>query len=144
MPTLTCSREIDAPAHEVWQILTTNELVKEWAAAYAEGLSIQTGWKTGDTVTWKTSNGAVRASGRIGACEPDRLLRFDYDRYLPAEGGAFSETFEIQPGSGRTRLSLTAGADNDAILTALKSPIEKAIEEIRSLAEELAQIRRKR
>ena len=144
MPTLKCSREIAAPAQEVWRILTTNEIVKEWAAAYVDGLSIQTSWKAGDKVTWKTSNGTVRASGRIAAYEPDRLLQFDYDEYGPAEGGAFSETFEIQPGSRTTRLNLTAGPMDESTVTAMRANAEKVIEEIRSLAEELAQIRRPR
>ncbi|WP_397400364.1 SRPBCC domain-containing protein [Phenylobacterium sp.] len=144
MPTLRCSREIAAPAHEVWRILTTNEIVKEWAAAYMDGLSIQTTWKAGDKFTWKTSNGTVRASGRIAAFEPDRLLQFDYDQYGPAEGDAFSATFEIHPGARTTRLNLTAGPMNESTLTAMRGPAENAIEEIRSLAEELAQIRRAR
>lgn len=144
MPTLKCSLEIDAPAHDVWRILTTSELVKEWASVYDDGLSIQTTWKPGEPVTWKTSKGAVRAAGRIAAYEPDRLLKFDYDRFGPDADGAFSETFEIEPGSRTTRLNFATGPLKDAAITAMRGNAEKVIEEIRSLAEELAQIHPRR
>jgi uncharacterized protein YndB with AHSA1/START domain len=144
MKTLTCTLEIDAPAHEVWRVLTTNELIKEWAGALVDGLSIRTSWKEGDKVTWTAPGGTVRACGKLTTFQPERLLRFDYDSSPRAVQRNFSETFEIEPGDHRTRLSIIAGPLDQTSFNAMMGPARQAIEEIRSLAEESAQIHRAR
>jgi uncharacterized protein YndB with AHSA1/START domain len=137
MHTLKHSLEIDAPANEVWRVLTTPELVREWAAAYQDGISIRTSFREGEEVTWKDPDGAVRSSGTVTACQPERLLRFDY---AADPRGPFSDIFEIRTFDDKTRLKLTTGPLERADFEALKGPAEQAIEEIKSLAEELAQI----
>lgn len=132
--------EIDAPAADVWRVLTDPELVREWAAAYQDGLSIRTTWREGDPVTWTFDNGATRACGRVAAFKPERLLKFEY-----TEGDAnpvgFSDTFELAPDDGRTRLEFTVGPLEPASFERLKGPFEHVVQEIKSLAEESAQIR---
>ena len=144
MKTLKCTLEIDAPAHEVWRVLTTNELVKEWASAYVDGLSIRTSWKEGEKVTWQAPGGAVRACGKLTTFQPDRLLRFDSEGNPRAERGNFSETFELEPGDRLTRLRLTTGPLDQTAFDAMMGPARQALAEIRSLAEESAQIHRPR
>lgn len=144
MKTLTCALEIDAPAHEVWRVLTDSELIREWASAYAEGLAIHTNWKVGGKVSWRAPGGGVRASGRLTDFEPDHRLRFDYDETPGAAHRNFSETFEIQAGEYSTRLCLTTGPLDATTFNALTVPARRAIEEIRSLAEESAAIHRLR
>lgn len=141
MPVLTCSLEIDAPAHEVWRVLTTSELVKEWASAYLQGLSIRTSWKEGSDVSWRAADGAVQACGKVASFRPDRLLKFDYDPGPLGERPAFSETFEIETMDRRSRLHLTAGPLGEAHFEAMRGAATQAVEEIKSLAEESAQIR---
>ena len=140
MPTLKCSLEIDAPANEVWRVLTTPELVREWACAYLDGLSIRTSWKEGDAVTWKTPDGAIHARGKVVACRPQTLLKFNYDSGLRAERRSFSETFEIEEIDDKTRLQLTTGPLDKADFNSMKDQAGQAIEEIKSLAEESARI----
>lgn len=137
MRVLKRSLEIHAPPVEVWRVLTTPELVREWAAAYQDGLSIRTSWREGDPVAWKTATGITRATGTIAAFQPERLLRFDYQA---DDRGAFSDTFEIVAKENRTWLELTTGPLADDDLSALQKPTEDAIREIKSLAEESAQI----
>jgi uncharacterized protein YndB with AHSA1/START domain len=137
MPTLKRTLEIDAPANEVWRVLTTPELVCEWAAAYLEGIQIRTSFREGEAVTWKTPRGEPRSSGTVAACQPERLLRFDYDS---GPRGAFSDTFEISEFDRKTRLKVTTGPLEKDQFEALKRPSQQAIEEIKSLAEESAQI----
>ena len=144
MPTLKCSLEINAPACEVWRVLTTSELVREWASAYAEGLSIRTTWREGSDVTWKTPTGAVKTCGKITALEPEKRLRFDYPADPLAERAMFSETFEIEAMDCRTRLRLITGPLETGAMRAMKHRADKAIEGIKSLAEESAQIHRLR
>ena len=137
MPTLTRSLEIDAPPNEVWRVLTTPELVQEWAAAYLDGLSIRTTFRKGEPVTWNAPDGGARSCGTVAACEPGRLLRFDY---AADPRGEFSDIFEISTFDDKTRLQLTTGPLETADLKALEGPTKLAIEEIKSLAEESAQI----
>lgn len=143
MQVLRQSLFIDAPPDEVWRVLTTPEIVKEWAAAYVDGLSIRTTWRPGDNVAWKTPSGATRSSGAVAACEPGRLLRFEYTRaeFIP-EGRSFCDTFELTAANDGTRLEFTSGPFDEAALEALKGPTEQAALEIKSLAEESAEIHR--
>jgi uncharacterized protein YndB with AHSA1/START domain len=140
MPVLKCALEIDAPPHEVWRVLTTPELVREWAAAYAEGTSIRTSWREGEPITWRAPDGSTRAKGAVAAYRPEKLLKFDYDAGPIAQRRSFSDTFEIEAVDHRTRLMLTTGPLRKADFDALKGPTEQAVEEIKSLAEESAQI----
>src|SRR4051812_15306886 len=137
MHVLKRALEIDAPATEVWRVLTTPELIREWAAAYLDGIQIRTSFREGEPVTWKTSNGTTTSAGTVAACKPERLLRFEYE---DDPRGAFSETYEIVPEEDRTWLKLTTGPLEKADFEALRRPSELAIEEIKSLAEESAQI----
>lgn len=134
---------IDAPPSEVWRILTTPELVKEWAAAFLEGLSIRTSWRPGGEVAWKTPGGTTRSAGVVAACEPERLLKFEYTRsVLAPDGQPVCETFEVAEDSGGARLEYSAGPFDPATLAGLKGPAERAAREIKSLAEESAEIHR--
>ena len=133
MPVLKRSLEIDAPANEVWRVLTTPELVREWAAPYLDGISVRTSWRQGESFAWKAPDGSTQAAGAISAIEPERLLKIDYDRDA---GRAFPDTFEIVAKEDRTWLNVSTGQLDDGELRAA----EEAIREIKSLAEESAQI----
>lgn len=137
MPVLKRTLDIDAPPTEVWRVLTTPELIREWAAAYLDGISIRTTFREGEAVAWKGPGGAIRSFGHVAACRPERLLRFEYDE---DPRGAFSDTWEISEEGRMTRLQLITGPLGKADLDALAQPTERAIEEIKSLAEESAQI----
>lgn len=132
MPTLKWSLEIDAPPTEVWRVLTNPELVREWAASYLDGISIRTSWRQGEQVTWKAPDGSTQAVGAIAAIEPERLLKIDYDD----DARAFPDTFEIVAKEDRTWLNVSAEELDEHDLKAA----EEAIREIKSLAEESAQI----
>lgn len=141
MTTLKHALDIDAPPNEVWRVLTTPELIREWAAAYNDGLSIRTSWREGEPVAWKEADGSTRAAGAVAAIQPERLLKFEYTEGVVApEGRSFCDTFEIIEQGRMTRLEFTSGplAANDA--KALERQTEDAIREIKSLAEESAQI----
>ena len=141
MTTLKHTLEIDAPPNEVWRVLTTPELVREWAAAYQDGLHIRTSWREGEAVTWKEADGRTRAGGTVAAVRPEKLLKFEYtEGFVAPEGRSFCDTFEITEQGRMTRLEFTTGPlrVNDA--KALERQTEDAIREIKSLAEESAQI----
>ena len=107
-------------------------------------LKIRTTWREGSDVTWKTPTGAIKACGKIATLEPEKRLRFDYPADPLAERPMFSETFEIEAMDRRTRLRLTTGPLETGAMRAMKTCADKAIEEIKSLAEESARIHRLR
>lgn len=137
MPILKCSLEIDAPATEVWRVLTTPELVREWACAYQDGLSIRTSWREGEPMAWKTADGDLRSTGKVAVFKPEKLLKFEY---AEDDRGASSDTFEIVAKEDRTWLNVTTGHLDEGDFNALERQTEDAIKEIKSLAEESAQI----
>ncbi len=136
MPTLKQSLEIDAPPTEVWRVLTTPELVREWAAVYLDGISIRTSWREGERITWKAPDGSTQATGAIAAFEPERLLKIEYEAETR---GGFPDTFEIVAKEDRTWLNMSTGQLDETGLKAVERA-EEAIREIKSLAEESAQI----
>ena len=140
MPVLKRSLDIDAPPNEVWRVLTTPELIREWASAYLDGISIRTSWREGEPVTWKAPDGATTAHGRVAAYQPERLLKFEYPADPDAQAPARAEIFEIRALDHMTRLELTSGPLAEADFEALEGPTTQAIAEIKSLAEESAQI----
>ncbi|MFZ5719815.1 MAG: SRPBCC family protein [Pseudomonadota bacterium] len=143
MQVLKHSLLIDAPPGEVWRILTTPELVKEWAAAWVDGMSIRTTWRPGEEVAWKMPGGATRSRGAVAACEPGRLLKFEYTQsVVTPEGRAFCDTFELTEADEGTRLDFTSGPFDEATRAQLEAPTEQAAREIKSLAEESAEIQR--
>lgn len=140
MKTLSRTVEIDAPPHEVWRVLTDLELVREWAAAYGEGLSIRTTWREGGAVAWRATDGATRASGKIAAFDRARLLRLEYTESALGDGGGYADTYELQEIPTGARLAFTSGPFEDAQANAIEVQAAAALAEIKSLAEESAQI----
>ena len=113
------------------------ELVREWASAYQDGLFIRTSWREGEPVAWKTAAGDTRSSGTVAAFKPQKLLKFEY---ASDDRGAFSDTFEIVAKEDRTWLNVTTGPFDNGDIDALERQTDEAIKEIKSLAEESAQI----
>ena len=144
MSMLTQTLQIDAPPKEVWRVLTTPELVREWAWVFQDGLSIRTSWKEGERVAWKSADGTTRACGVIGAFQPEQLLKFDYAEAMATADRPYSEAFEISPTATGAALKFTSGPFDEASLSGLKEPTERALREIKSLAEESAEIHRQK
>jgi uncharacterized protein YndB with AHSA1/START domain len=140
MPTVQRLIEIDAPARDVWHVLTTRDLIREWAAAVAEEIDVVANWRIGGRVTWKAPNGEERR-GLITELEPGRRLTIEYPQ---ASGPARAETFEITPSGDTARLSLSIGPNEPSAKKRLTSQTEAILQAIRSLAEELAWIRGRR
>jgi uncharacterized protein YndB with AHSA1/START domain len=139
MPSLEHTVEIDAPASVVWRVLTTRELVREWAESLHEGIDIRCAWREGGAVEWKGCDGTVLKSGVVGAFEPRRLLRFDYEAGEPP-ARSFSDAWSLSGERPPTTLTFATGPLSRARCAELRDAHRDAAETIKSLAEEAARI----
>src|SRR5687768_10211612 len=144
MRTLEHTVEIDAPAAVVWRVLTTRDLVREWAAAFLDEIDIRCGWRLGAPIEWRSADGTVLQRGTVGAFEPQKLLRFDYpidpDSLSPARAGGFYDAW-ILAGDGRhTRLTAASGPLTAEHYAELEEQHLTALLTLKSLAEEAAAV----
>jgi uncharacterized protein YndB with AHSA1/START domain len=141
MPTVRRLVEIEAPPRDVWHVLTSRELVREWASVYGEEMDVASSWRVGGRITWKTPDGAVDRRGVIAELAAERRLRFTY---ADVPDAPYEETFDILPDEPWSRLVLTIGPVDAARCEALEALAEEALNRIRGLTEELAWIRKRR
>ena len=146
MRSLKHTVEIHAPASVVWRVLTTRDLVREWAEAFREGIDIRCAWRKGASVEWKAGDGTVFLRGVVGAFEPERHLRFDYpldpESRSPARDGAFHDAWTLAGDRRATALTFTTGPLAPGAYAEFGAPHRTAAETIKSLAEEAAAIQR--
>lgn len=147
MRTLEHTVDIDAPASVVWRVLTTRDLVREWAAAFLDEIDIRCGWRLGAPVEWRSPDGTVLQRGTVGAFEPGKLLRFDYpldpDSFSSARVGGFYDAWILGDEGGGTRLTAMSGPLTAEHYADLQEQHLAALQTIRSLAEEAAEIGRR-
>jgi hypothetical protein len=93
-------------------------------------------------VAWRDADGAVRADGRIAALEPMRLLKFEYSQTELGDSQAYVDTYAISPTLRGARLEFTSGPFEDKVADRIDRQVAAAIMEIKSLAEESAEIHR--
>ena len=146
MRTLQHVVEIDAPPAVVWRVLTTRDLVREWAAAFLEDIDIRCAWRESGPVEWKAPGGAILQRGVVGALEPERLLRFDYPAHPESRAHvrALSDVWSLAADGRCTRLTFATGPLTPQRCTELEPAHRSATETIKSLAEEAAVIGRRR
>src|SRR5262245_57505558 len=93
MPAITRQIDIDAPASDVWHVLTTRDLVREWAAVSAPEIDVIGGLRPGARITWRAPDQPDRR-GVVAAMNADRTLRIEYPQ---GEGPFRSEAYEVRP-----------------------------------------------
>jgi uncharacterized protein YndB with AHSA1/START domain len=94
---------IDAPPHEVYELLTDAELLVEWMAPVA-----QADRRVGGTITWTHANGDTVA-GKFLELVPFRRIVFSYgwDRAdVGVPPGSTTVEIELRPRDGGTELHL--------------------------------------
>ena len=133
------SIEINASALKVWQVLVNTDYIKQWASAFSEGTYVETDWKKGSEVLWKTKEGEVGAKGVVEINDAASLLKVvfyeDTNSDRSATPGPYSEVYSLSGSENKTILSVEAGPlsfkDN-----AVHAPLwDKAIAKIKTLSE---------
>lgn len=107
---------INAPAANVWNIITNPEHNLVWAVEFSSGgpkFHIDSTWQLGSPVYWKGEDGTVIVEGNVTAVEPYKLLRFTVFDVRFTERPKVSEedgiTFELTEDGGVTNLHILQG-----------------------------------
>ncbi|MBA2329549.1 MAG: SRPBCC domain-containing protein [Flavisolibacter sp.] len=107
---ITSSIEINSQPETVWNLLVDHEKIKQWAAAFSEGTTIETNWSIGSEVIWKDGEGNIGAKGIVKIFQPHKKLHVRYYDDANAEPGSplgdYSEIFNID---GSTLLKIESG-----------------------------------
>src|SRR5947209_734572 len=106
--------EITAPASTVWDVLTSPERTSEWAPEFTGGAQfhIESDWKPGSPVLWKSKDGNVIVEGNVTALEPHTFLRFtvfDVRGEKPSVTDEDGITYHLTEHAGKTTLRLLQG-----------------------------------
>jgi uncharacterized protein YndB with AHSA1/START domain len=138
--TINDSIEINAQPEKVWDQLTDQVKVKQWAAAFSEGTTIETSWKPGSEVIWKDGDGNIGAKGIVKVFEPSKKLQVLYcDDVNPDPGsplGEYAETFTLKDTGGKTHLDIISGPVMIKYGTMQQPMWTDALQRIKAMAEE--------
>ena len=141
MPSIVQTVHVAATPADLWRVLTTRDLVREWAVAFAPDIDLQTTWRVGARITWRAPSEGFERHGVIAALDPEQRLSFHYP---DDPQGAFTTTYTIRSNGQGTELHYTAGPLTEETHALLEPVMRTALEEIRGLAEEAAAIRTRR
>jgi uncharacterized protein YndB with AHSA1/START domain len=108
------SKEIDAPAQDVWHALVTPEAIER----YMFGAKVKSDWRPGSPIVWKGEwkGKPYEDRGTILRMQPNRRLQ--YTHFSPLSGAPdrwenyHTVTIELSEQRGRTTVSLAQ--DNNA------------------------------
>ncbi len=108
-PTAQVSRTVDAPVDEVWEAITTPDIVR----SFFMGATVESDFKVGSPIRFKGQfkGRPYEDRGEILAAEPGKKLSFSH--YSPMSGAPDAPehyhvvTYELTPEGVQTRVTLT-------------------------------------
>ena len=141
---ITQSIDINATKERIWDVLTDDELSREWMAAFGAGNYAVTDWKTGSKVTYRddAGNGMI---GEILISEPGKSLAIEYIGMImnneedydskdaeSVKGGI--ESYVLTETDGKVNLSISSDMDPE-YFEMMSTAWENALAEIKKLSE---------
>jgi len=133
-------KKILAPVGIVWEVLLDPLFTQKWAAAFCEGTWVEAEWKKGGLVVWKDREANISAKGIVRAIERNQLIQVAYfdevhidDVSVPT--GKYTETYTLSSIEGKTLLAIEAGPLSEEEVRDHEPLWEKALENLKSLAE---------
>jgi uncharacterized protein YndB with AHSA1/START domain len=131
------SIKINAPASKVWEVLTDPALSKQWIEQFWPGFGVlESDWKTGSTMHWKTADGKIDMEGKIIAIEPKKMIRYSFT--MPQD----IVTLILDEQNRHTILSVTHGdfaekPDGEKCYLSADAGWDMNLQKIKELAEKL-------
>lgn len=136
---INTSFETTASAADIWHMLTTTDIVNQWAQAFGDGVYIDTTWQAGAELLWKIGTGETGVKGIIVTKEQDTLLEYGYYDDHSAEPGTplgeYSESFSIEDRGDTRILNMKAGPLSEEHFVAHEPLWEKAAGIMKGLSE---------
>lgn len=138
--------DINAPASEVWEVLTNPVLSKEWIKEWWPDFEIlESDWKEGSPVIWKINNGLLGAKGKVTNAQPPTNLEFSFQINDPSRP-PHKETviYKLKEQGGHTRLVVTVGdfgdtPEHELCYPGAEDSWDKSLPKIKDLAENIMQ-----
>lgn len=144
MEKLVFKATINAPRHKVWEVLWGKDTYPAWAAAFAEGSSVETNWEEGGRVLFHDGNHNGMVSTIVKKI-PDEYMSFKHlgdikdgvedltsDR-VKAWSGA-TENYTLKEEGGQTVLVVEMDSDEE-FKKFFEETWPKAIDKLKELAE---------
>jgi len=140
--------EINAPVTKVWDALTQVKNTSQWAEEFSGGgpkFHIESEWKPGSPVLWKSEDGSTTAEGNVTAVEPLKLLRytvFDVRSEKPKVTEEDGITYELNEQNGKTTLKILQGdfssmADGEKYHRLTAENWDRVLPKVKAIAEKL-------
>jgi uncharacterized protein YndB with AHSA1/START domain len=140
------SVDINAPASEVWEVLTNPVLSKEWIKEWWPDFEIlKSDWKEGSPVIWKVKNGLTAAQGKVTTVQPPTNLQFDFQVNDPSNPRQpESVIYQLNEQDGHTRLFVSVGdfgdtPEHEQCYPGAEQSWDKSLPKIKALAENIMQ-----
>jgi uncharacterized protein YndB with AHSA1/START domain len=145
LKTIEKSIDIHASSQKIWEVLFTNDFIREWYTAFGEGIIADTDWQSGSKAIFTDTKGNG-ILGRIVENGPGKKLEIEYDGYMvngmedfesqgaKATKGA-KETYTLQPVQGGNRLRVTCDME-EYIYDHMSACWDNALKKVKTLAEQ--------
>lgn len=131
--------EIKAADDKVWEVLTTTDMIREWANAFEQGTSIESHWTENAPVVWKDGSGAKVMKGKVEISYPGKMLKVGFYENLNAgtadELGEYREHYLLSEREGKTTLKIETGPLTDDYIEKLGPQWDGALAIIKTLSE---------
>lgn len=135
---------IHAPAAQVWDALTSPELIRQ----YLFGTNTETDWKVGSDIRWRGEyeGKSYEDKGKILQVLPEKLLQHTYHSAMSGiedkPENYFNVTYELEETDGETTVTVTNSNHPDEksvahsesnwsqVLSKLKEVVERRMEQV--------------
>lgn len=137
--TISKTTRIQSTPEKIWDILTNHEKNIKWASAFYEGTYVETDWKQGSEVLWKTPDGSVGAKGKVVEHNTGENLKIafwdDVQMSDPQPTGEYYESYSITKENGASLLTIHSGPLSMKYCKSQEPLWDKALQKIKDLAE---------
>ena len=133
------SIEIKASDDKVWEVLTTGDMVTEWAAPFGLGTTVESHWTENAPVTWKDGNGNHIMKGKVEISYPAKMLKVGFYEGINTgeddELGEYKEHYLLSEREGKTTLRIESGPLTDEYIEKVSPQWDSALTIIKTLSE---------
>ena len=138
------SIDINAPKEKIWDVLTTDHLIRDWYTSFHEGSYAETDWKEGSKVIFRDGEGNGMI-GKIVASKPYEIISTEFLGMI-VKGKEDTESEEAKNMKGYFETYRISGSDNnytldieldttDEYADMFQNMWDKALQRLKELAE---------